>query len=443
MNVIRSLPCNIDYILGVLMVACGAYSLYSSIWITWQLFELLNIETLFYILSTFVPNFWIIGMGILMIFLPRKNIRRTIWLSAFILSGYCLLYAITRLYATNGYVGYSAYDFLYFSLGIIDLGCAVAFFVNGLFFKYHKSNYIFAITIATIVLFVSGYIEVTRIIRMFGWEMSQSIIATTVPMMILCIVFALVFTSREVSWYTSARGILNAVGRVHSTEDTSAGFTVSRGFLAVLGAPHGDFSSRIWCGRYRAVIEVREKDGGRDVLITRDGNGSLAGAVRIVDAIIVPQGDVDTCDKLMIYGHKGLAVRLDVDEPLKGAAWGKKRSAAFGIVHPGSAKLTRADALRILREEHAEVPCRGRGGPASVRVDRDGSAVTLTFAYRDGRSAEVRATFMSKDDTDATFERLFAFLPDGRFVLIKVKDTLSEKSAKYREERMRLMELNG
>ena len=321
MNVFRRLPVNIDYILGVLMLLTSVYQLYQyGLHLDGHTF----VKDLAY--YTFLPYFEIFVGGLVMIAFPRKNLRRTIWLVSIIIGVNLVLLGQSE-YMTYDAVRYTsmtsvdlyAYSIQVLTFAVVHIGCGLAMFINGALFAAKRVRSLYTLIIALQVSLVTDIFAMDVSYHLDGMSLRalEMILVTYAPHFILQGVFEIVFTSREVSWYTAKGDILRAFNRLLTVSSTFGITNIERNQLIMLMQCEGEYTLRLRMRRMVCNLEVRPGPEGRTLVFCRNGVDSMASAVYVKLISICLPDTLSKSQYVDIYGEGGVHIRLSVSEPRK------------------------------------------------------------------------------------------------------------------------------
>lgn len=318
MSFLKRIPSSLDYVLGILMVISGAIMVYEY-WDIWANFDLVY-ELRFQI----APRIALLFGGILLLAIPGKNIRRTIWLCGLILGiNFALMgyqFVETFMEFRPYMVDLITYVVAIFTFGIIYIGCSIAVILNSVIFAANRTKSIYPIVIAIILAFTVDYFDAQLSYSIVVAdsefytvsEFIQSFLLFYLPHMLLLVLFAFMFVSDEVSWYTAKGGMRRAISRLETAGAVFAINTFTREQLVLLMQCRYDFSTVLVQEEYFCRLDVLSKDDGKTLVFYRVGEDSMAGALYVKMTSIVPQGSLSECTHAEIYGEDGFYMRIHV-----------------------------------------------------------------------------------------------------------------------------------
>lgn len=432
MNLISKFPIHIDYVIGILMILSGFYQLYIylSILIEYP-------GGLGYVIFELLPKIILVAGGVLVMLLPRKNLRRTIWLCSVLvgLNMLALGYAEYRSYSTIMEYLEPAFgsDDYYMCLRILTLvilhiGSAVAMIVNGLFFASKRTRTIYPIIIAIVLGIIADYFQ----FRMnYGYDLAvtdilRDLVANYISHMLLLGFFTLVFTSGEVSWYTAKGDVNRAINRLCTVNSIFSVYTVTRAQLFVLMQSEYECTMRLRQGKFVCCLEVGNDENGRHLTFCRNGAASRSAAFYLEPAKVCLPGTMSDSQYADIYGTAGMHVRLKIVEPRKRHANKKvKKSQMERNVLPLFAFCVPNSFLYHLNDDTAECLI-GKGkepeSPRRLVISGTGDDRKAEVFRTDGRlfcRSSLRAAVPLREY--GAYTKLYLYGDFGKYMAFKVK----------------------
>lgn len=337
MNLLRKIPLPLDYILGIIMILSGFHIIYNYYDF---LDDLALMRDLMWNILPYVP---LLFGGILLIVLPKKNIRRTIWMSGLILSLNLILMGLNNLDTYYLYQDYKleliTYVAAVFSFGMVYIGCGIAVLITSVVFAFNKTKSIYPIVIAIILSFSVDYFDlelsysvIVIDLEEYGWDYFIGLLTSVyIPHMLLLVMFTLLFTSDEVSWYTAQGGMKRAMNRLYSTAPLFAMNKISRDQLILIMQGDSDMTLTVSKNEYVSRMDVLFHDGRRTLVFYPMGGDSQAGALYVNINSVVPEGTLADCKYVEMYGDDGYYIRLNVIESTFKGRWGRRSTRLLGL----------------------------------------------------------------------------------------------------------------
>lgn len=300
----------LGYLLGVLMCAVGAISLFSAIG---------DGRDSMYIFSKVL----LILFGLFMILDPKKNNMRAIGLYALAIGSGRLLRGLSDATAESDAV---------FATGMIMIALGGSLMICGYnYFKGISKNAYMMTMIAYVILMAYVLIIIYGIY--VGADIWTYILDNSdmVSFIIMYAVYILVLTSPEVTCNMPMERILRSIDDIRSVSGISGDLGITSSDLseitnglngtpswsAVADGPVEYETSIKLSGTDNTFMVLQKWKGEKPIYITMsaDPDGTLIQASRFTVTDIVPEnGTMEECDHIRLYGPDGMVARLKIKD---------------------------------------------------------------------------------------------------------------------------------